>query len=284
LHDIYSQLIENNFGRDTTLIAIGGGVVGDLAGFAAATFMRGIKVVNVPTTLLAMVDSSIGGKTSINFLAKKNIVGSFYQPGYVLIDTFFLKTLPVSELKCGAGEIIKYAFLSDKNFFNSLLNDFGKIFKNNNDYLEETISNCASIKASVVSNDEKESGLRKILNLGHTFAHAYESCLNFKIKHGIAVNAGVISALFLSNELGIIDDKNVETFLKLPLKLKSPKVLSSLEKDSIYNVMLSDKKNRNGKIKFVLPLEIGKIIMDIEAEKKEIYSALDRTFALIKKQ
>lgn len=281
LQKIYTLLLEKKFGRDTLIIAIGGGVLGDLAGFAAATFMRGIPYVQIPTTLLACVDSSIGGKTGIDFYKRKNIIGSFYQPKFVLIDTNFLKTLPQKEIVCGAGEIIKYAFLSDKNFYNNLLNKFDSIFELDDKFLEQIIYESCKIKAAVVSQDEKETGLRKILNFGHTFAHSIESVLNFKIKHGEAVIAGIISALYLSNLLGFISSEKLNEFLQLPLKIKLPSKISSLDKNKLYEIMLSDKKNRENKIKFVLLQDIGKILIDVEATKKEVNTALDKMFEKI---
>ncbi len=283
LNKIYSFLLNNNFGRDTVLIAVGGGVTGDLAGYAAATFMRGIQLVHIPTTLLAAVDSSIGGKTGINFEKKKNMIGSFYQPKFVLIDTEFLSTLPKAELISGAGEIIKYAYLSDKNFFSFLKKNINNISNCDYKVLEKTIFNSASIKAAVVSKDEKETGLRKILNLGHTFAHAFETALNFKIKHGVAVNAGIIAALNLSNMLNLLPEERLNELLSLPLKIKIPSSLRNVDNETLYKIMLHDKKNRNGKIKFVLLSDLGNILLDIEAGKKKVFKALDNLKMLIGK-
>ncbi len=275
LQKIHSFLLSNNFGRDSLIIAIGGGVTGDLAGFAASTFMRGVKLVHTPTTLLADVDSSIGGKTGINFNHKKNMIGTFYQPNLVLIDTEFLKALPNAEIKSGIGEIIKYAYLSDKYFFYYLLKNLGRIYKNDSEVLNEVIYKSVAIKASVVSQDEKESGLRKILNLGHTFAHAFESELNFKVKHGEAVIAGIISSLFLSNKLKLINEKQLNSFLELTAKIHLPKKFQTVDKENLFKIMKSDKKNRNGKIKFVLVSDIGEILIDVESEKKDVFYAIE---------
>ena len=232
LQKIHSYLLSNNFGRDSLIIAIGGGVTGDLVGFAASTFMRGVKLVHIPTTLLADVDSSIGGKTGINFNHKKNMIGTFYQPNLVFIDTELLKTLPDTEIKSGVGEVIKYAYLSDKKFFDYLLKNLEKIYENDSEVLNEVIFKSAAIKASVVSQDEKESGLRKILNLGHTFAHAFESELDFKVKHGEAVIAGIISSLYLSENLKLITKNELDAFLELAVKINLPKKFLKLEKDA----------------------------------------------------
>ncbi len=280
LNKIYSFLLENNYGRDSVIVAVGGGVTGDLAGYAAATFMRGIQLIHIPTTLLAAVDSSIGGKTGINFEKKKNMVGAFYQPKFVLIDTQFLSTLPAAELISGAGEIVKYAYLSDKSFYSFLNTNMSRIINYDYKVLEKTISGSVSIKAAVVSRDEKEAGLRKILNLGHTFAHAFETGLNFKIKHGVAVNAGIIAALNLSCILNFLPEKKMNDLLSLPLNIKVPARLKDVDNQTLYNIMFHDKKNRNGKIKFVLLAGIGKLLLDVEADKTKVFKALDKLKSL----
>ena len=275
LNKIYSFLLKNNYGRDSLIIAVGGGVTGDLAGYAAATFMRGIQLIQVPTTLLAMVDSSIGGKTGINFENKKNMIGAFYQPKLVLIDTDFIKTLPEREITSGLGEIIKYTYMADQKFFKYMLHNLEKAYKNNSEVLAKFIYTSAAIKAAVVSQDEKESGLRKVLNLGHTFAHAFETTLKFKIKHGEAVAAGLISALYLSHKTGLISEMDLNFYLSLPLKIKLPALIKQPDIDSLFKIMLHDKKNREGKIKFVLVSGFGKIILDAEADKKAVAYAIN---------
>ena len=276
LNKIYSYLLSNNYGRDTAIIAVGGGVTGDLAGYAASTFMRGIQLVHIPTTLLAAVDSSIGGKTGINFEKKKNMIGAFYQPKFILTDIDLLKTLPRAEITSGLGEIVKYAFLSDKKFYSFVSDNYEKIYAYDYDALEKIIFDSTSIKAAVVKQDEKESGLRKILNLGHTFAHAFETKLDFKIKHGEAVDAGIISAIFLSYNIGLIRKDQVQALLSLPLMIKIPPKVKGLDKVSLIEIMMHDKKNRNEKIKFVLLSGIGKIILDAEAKENEIIKSLNK--------
>lgn len=276
LNRIYSFLLDNNFGRDTLIVAIGGGVTGDLTGYAASTFMRGVQLVHVPTTLLAAVDSSIGGKTGINFKSKKNMIGTFYQPKFVLVDTNFISSLPRKEITSGLGEIIKYAFLSDNDFFDYLKENIEKVYFNDEVVINKLILKSVLIKASVVSQDEKEAGLRKILNLGHTFAHAIESDLNFKIKHGEAVIAGIISALYLSNKTGIMKKTRMDEYLSLPLKIHLPSILQNLNEKNIVNIMQLDKKSRNGKINFVLISEPGNILIDIKTGGKNILFSIDR--------
>ena len=276
LNRIYSFLLDNNFGRDTLILAVGGGVTGDLAGYAASTFMRGVQLVHVPTTLLAAVDSSIGGKTGINFHSKKNMIGSFYQPESVYIDTNFISSLPRKEITSGLGEIVKYAFLSDDNFFNYLKDNIEKVYTYDEVVINELILKSALIKASVVSQDEKETGLRKILNLGHTFAHAIESDLNFGIKHGEAVIAGIISALYLANKTGILKKSMMREYLSLPLKIHLPPLLQNLNEKNMVNIMQLDKKSRNGEINFVLISEPGNILIDVKSGERNILYSINR--------
>ncbi len=276
LKKIYSSLLDKQFGRDTLLISIGGGVTGDLAGFAAATFMRGIQIVHIPTTLTACVDSAIGGKTGINFNYYKNIVGSFYQPQFVLCDTRFLEKLPEIELVSGLGEIIKYAFTTNLDFFTFVEEKIDLILAHDKNVLERIITESVNYKASVVSQDEKEQGLRKVLNFGHTFAHAFERELKNKIKHGEAVTVGIVCALFLSYKKKLLPKDLLEFYLTLPLKVKLNKVLKTVNKDRIYESMFADKKNRNNRINFVLIRDVGELVLDVNASKNEIIYALNR--------
>lgn len=276
--ELHKVMLEQRLGRDTLFIAVGGGVTGDAAGFAASIFMRGIPVVHIPTTLLAAVDSSIGGKTGINFKNTKNIIGSFYQPKFVLIDTTFFSTLPEKEITCGLGEIIKYAYLTNQNFYDDVLAMYPSFYQKDFSKPESLISISISIKAEVVSSDERETGLRKILNFGHTFAHAFESELKFKIKHGEAVIAGIVCALYLSHEKGFISEQQLEKYLILPKHIPLPAALKKLNKEKLYQVMLSDKKNKDGKIKFVLLKNIGEILLDVEAEKDEVFNSFEKMF------
>ncbi len=215
MQKIYKAIIEKDYSRDTLLIAIGGGIIGDICGFVSATFSRGIQYVQVPTTLLSTVDSSVGGKTGINFGKTKNIIGSFYQPNLVLIDVNFLKTLEEDELLSGIGEVVKYAYLTDMDFHQYVKKNINKIFNKNSKVISNIISESVRFKGDVVVSDEKESGNRKILNLGHTFAHAFEVETKFKLKHGQAVIVGIASALFLSFKLGLINNSKLEEMLEL---------------------------------------------------------------------
>jgi len=281
LNLIYHFLLKEGADRKSIITAVGGGVTGDLAGYAASTFMRGVNLIHIPTTLLAMVDSSIGGKTGINFSHKKNMVGTFYQPNEVFADINFLNTLPASEVLSGLGEVLKYAFLLNKNFFEFVDYNMHKIISGEEKIIQKVIIECAAIKAAVVSKDEKGRGLRKILNLGHTFAHAFESELNFKIKHGEAVIAGLISAVFLSRRLGFISEERLKHFLHLPGKIDLQNKIIMHSKQNIYDLMLHDKKNVGGKIKFILPKDIGVMLIDVEAGKRDVFYALEAASSFI---
>lgn len=279
---IYQSLLENGFHRDTLLVAIGGGTIGDVSGFIASTYMRGIQSVNIPTTLLSAVDSSIGGKTGLNFYTAKNIVGTFYQPSMVFIDTEFFKSLPRDERISGAGEIIKYGYLSGRKFFLYLLLNLNRLIDLNKSVLDETIFECIKLKAAIVCQDEFEQhGLRNILNFGHTFAHAFESSFDFKLKHGKAVIAGIVAALILSHQKNIINKNQLEYLLQLPLLLKSEKLIFPYDSSEVFEMMKSDKKNRGGKLKFVLLKAIGELIVDANVRKSEVLYALDKTKKLL---
>ena len=276
LRRIYDSLIKNNFGRDTLLISIGGGVTGDLAGYSAATYMRGLQLINIPTTLLSAVDSSIGGKTAINFNGYKNVIGAFYHPDMVLIDSDFLKTLPAKEYLAGMGEVIKYAYISSPELYNLVNENFDSIRRKDERITDEIILKCAAIKAGVVSNDERENGLRKILNFGHTSAHAIESASGFKLRHGLCVIYGIVIELFLSYKIGILSRKKLVKYLELPGKFRLKNILDDFDFEDIYRIMLSDKKNRNGRINFVLLSDLGKILLDVETGKRDIMYAYER--------
>lgn len=275
LKSIYDFLLSENYGRDSLIIAAGGGVTGDISGYAAATFMRGVDYLQLPTTLLSAVDSSVGGKTGINYNGTKNIIGAFYQPVLVLSELDFLTTLPEEEMVSGLGEVLKYGLISGGSFFSFIQKNAGGLLKRDKKILEEVITRCIKIKASVVSSDEKEKGLRKILNLGHTFAHSYESTMGYSIKHGAAVIIGLACAVILSYRLELLSRKNfilLSSFLK---DFNPGSNFKGLDKESLYNVMLHDKKNREGKIKFVLPLDQGNIALDCEAGKDDVIFTLD---------
>jgi 3-dehydroquinate synthase len=277
IYRIFSYLFDESFGRDTLFIVIGGGTIGDVAGFASSIYMRGVPLIHVPTTLLSAVDSSIGGKTGINFMEAKNLIGTFYHPELVLTDINFLNSLPDTELVSGFGEVIKYSYLSDEKFYSSLLSDHHLLLERNPEFLEEIIFEGAKIKSSVVSNDEFEkTGLRMILNFGHTFAHAFESNSGFNLSHGKAVIAGIICSLHLSYELKLINKDQLNYMLRLPLKFKPESELKNINEKEVFRLMNYDKKNQEGRIKFVLIKNFGEIVVDVDADKKTLNTAMQK--------
>lgn len=274
--NLYSFLSQNNFDRNSAVIAIGGGIVGDIAGFVASSFMRGIQLFQVPTTLLSMVDSSIGGKTGVNFYNRKNLIGTFYQPNAVYVYPDFIKTLPKREIISGAGEVFKYAFLADTKNYSLIKSNLEKLFLNESVDFEKVIFNCLKIKSDIVENDENEkSGLRKILNLGHTFAHAFESESNFRLKHGEAVIAGVFCALSLSEKSGYLSQKMFDKILQDFAFISLNKSLYKLNTQNVYQGMIGDKKSLNNEIKLVLLADIGNVIVDVILEKSMIIDSIE---------
>ena len=268
VNKILDILLKKNFSRDDCLISIGGGITGDVSGFAASLFKRGLKFINVPTTLLSQVDSSIGGKTGVNTKYGKNLIGNFYQPNLVISDIQFLKTLPKREIICGYGEILKHSIIKNRNAFNYLKNNYSKILNLKSPFIEKAISESCKIKKNIVEKDEKEKNLRKILNLGHTFAHAYEAKLLYskKLNHGEAVILGIISSAKFSFVNGILKKKDYEeivqhiTNLKIPLNLNN--YFKKKDINSIIKYMKLDKKNNSSNINLILIKKIGQIILN----------------------
>ena len=254
---IFDALLENGCDRKTVLFALGGGVVGDMTGFAAASYMRGVPFVQVPTTLLAQVDSSVGGKTAINHPLGKNMIGAFYQPLHVVCDLDVLKTLPVRELSAGLAEVIKYGPIADMAFFDWIEANLDALLARDTAALAHAIRRSCEIKAWVVGQDERESGLRAILNFGHTFGHAIESGLGYgEWLHGEGVACGMVMAAHLSQRLGLIDKPFVERLTRLirraGLPIRGP-VLSAANNAGRYlELMRLDKKSEAGEIRFVV--------------------------------
>jgi len=282
MQKIYKEMLDKDYSRDTLLIAIGGGIIGDICGFVAATFSRGVQYVQIPTTLLSAVDSSVGGKTGINFGNTKNIIGAFNQPNFVLIDIDFINTLEREELLSGLGEVVKYAYLTNPNFHRYVKNNIQPVLNKNPKVFTRIINESVRFKGDVVISDEKESGNRKMLNLGHTFAHAFEVETKFKLKHGQAVIVGIASALFLSYKLGLIEQPKLDELLKLIFLFKDEIKVSKINFENAISIMQRDKKNSAGKIKFVLLQDIGNIILDVEATNEDIVYALENGLGVFK--
>jgi 3-dehydroquinate synthase len=276
VNKILDILLNKNFSREDCLISVGGGITGDISGFAASLFKRGLKFINIPTTLLSQVDSSIGGKTGVNTKYGKNLIGSFYQPNLVISDIQFLKTLPSREIICGYGEILKHSLIANRNFFNFLNKNTKKIINLKSPFIEKAIFESCKIKKNVVEKDEKEKNLRKILNFGHTFAHAYEASLGYskKLNHGEAVILGMKTALIFSLKNNILKKDEFQsinnhiTNSKLPSNIK--KFFKTKDLKKIMSFMLKDKKNYSDKISLVLLKKIGSPIIDKEYNKKNL--------------
>jgi 3-dehydroquinate synthase len=259
----YATLAAHRLERNSFVLALGGGVVGDLAGFVAATYLRGIDFVQVPTTLLAQVDSSVGGKVGVNLPAGKNLVGAFHQPRLVLCDIDTLKTLPARELRAGLAEIIKYGIIYDAPLFTRLEQDLPRLLKLDRECLVEVVARCCEIKAEVVSQDERESGLRSILNFGHTIGHALEAISGYgKYLHGEAIAIGQVAAARLSERrlgLSTAEVTRIQTAFTaagLPTKVR----LNKLQMSRLLDAMRVDKKVSGGEIKFVLAKRIGEVV------------------------
>jgi len=273
LNTIYDALIEARCERNTTLIALGGGVVGDLTGYAAATYLRGVPFIQIPTTLLSQVDSSVGGKTGINHPRGKNMIGAFYQPKLVLIDTDTLETLPQRELSAGVAEVIKYGLIRDSNFFEWLEKHMEQIMALDEAVINEAVYRSCQSKAEVVAIDEKEAGERALLNLGHTFGHAIENAMGYGVwLHGEAVAAGTVMAAMLSESMGWMQAKEVKRIESIFEQAKLTQKPPVLGVEKYLNLMGLDKKVQDGKIRLVLQQGIGQAVItsDYDAAKLKL--------------
>jgi len=259
LNQVFDELLELRTERKTALIALGGGVIGDLAGFAAAIFQRGTPFIQVPTTLLAQVDSSVGGKTAINHPLGKNMIGTFYQPRAVIADTDTLKTLPDRELSAGIAEVVKYGLIGDPDFFDWLEANMDKLMTRDSEALTYAIERSCRNKAAIVARDEREEGVRALLNFGHTFGHAIESGLGYgQWLHGEAVAAGMVIATRVSRRMGLVSAESVERTESLLRRARLPVQGPPLGLDRYLELMGHDKKVESGKIRYVLLKNIGK--------------------------
>ena len=273
INKILQILLNKNFTRQDSIITIGGGITGDVGGFAASLYKRGLQFINLPTTLLSQVDSSIGGKTGVNAKEGKNLIGSFYQPKIVISDTDFLKSLPRREIICGYGEILKHSLILNKNFYKYLNKNSRKIIDLKTPFVEKAIYESCKIKRMIIEKDEKEKGIRKILNFGHTFAHAYEATLGYskKLNHGEAVILGIITALRFSLNVRLIKIREYEAIirhihgLKLPSNIRTYFSFKNLNK--ILSFMIKDKKNNSKKINLILLKGIGSAAINYQYDK-----------------
>lgn len=273
---IFDGLLTARHDRRTTVVALGGGVIGDMAGFAAACYQRGVDFIQVPTTLLSQVDSSVGGKTGINHPLGKNMIGAFYQPRVVLADTTTLDTLPDKELRAGIAEVIKYGLIRDLPFLEWLEANIEKVLARDMTSLQYTIAQSCRNKAEVVGHDERESGERALLNLGHTFGHAIENGMGYGVwLHGEAVAAGTIMAADLSQRLGWLNSEDVARVRELFMRSGLPVVAPKMDVEKYQQLMGLDKKVADGKIRFVLLKSLGNAVMTGDVPEALLHQTLE---------
>lgn len=276
INQIYDALMQGHFNRDCTLIALGGGVIGDMVGFAAATFMRGVDFIQIPTTLLSQVDSSVGGKTGINHPLGKNMIGAFWQPRLVIADMSTLTTLPARELSAGLAEVIKYALIGDAQFLSWLDENMTKLVKLDLDTLAQAVRICCQHKADIVAQDEFENGKRALLNFGHTFGHVIETHEGYgNWLHGEAVAVGMLQASYLSQKMGWLTNEQVERIYQLLVKANLPTLPPVITAATALDLMQHDKKVKAGKIRLILLNDLGNAIMTADYDEKALFDVLD---------
>jgi len=281
LNQIYDGLLRNRFDRNTTVIALGGGVVGDMAGFAAASYQRGVHLLQIPTTLLSQVDSSVGGKTGVNHALGKNMIGAFYQPKAVIADTDTLDTLPDRELSAGLAEVIKYGLICDADFFTWLEQNMSALLARDKKALTYAIEVSCQTKAEIVAADEREIGKRALLNLGHTFGHAIENGMGYgEWLHGEAVGTGMCMAAIMSEQLGWISKEETQKTIKLIEQAKLPvKAPESMTSGKFIELMSVDKKVLDGVLRLVLMKGIGKSLVTDEYKTDDLTKAIELSSA-----
>lgn len=271
---VYEFLIQNHFDRKDMLVALGGGVTGDLTGFTAATYLRGIDFIQVPTSLLSQVDSSVGGKTGVDFDSYKNMVGAFYQPKLVYINTSTLKTLTGRQFLSGMGEVVKYGLIKRADFLDWLILHADNIKNYDDDSLKYMIYTCCDTKRIVVENDFKEQGERALLNMGHTLGHAIEKCVNFRLLHGECVSVGSVAAAYISFKKGFISLEELCKIIKAHKIFELPVSEEEFEYNDVLEATLNDKKMEKGTIKFVVLKSIGNAVIDKSVTRDEMSDAL----------
>lgn len=273
--DLYEKLINGHFDRKDIIIALGGGVTGDLAGYTAATYLRGIRVIQLPTSLLAMVDSSIGGKTGVDFRGYKNMVGSFHQPSAVYINTSTLETLTDAQYFSGFGEIIKHGLIKDMKYFEYICANIDRLKKRDINVLEEVIAGSCEIKRAVVENDPEEKGERALLNFGHTLGHAIEKLMDFSMLHGECVAAGMVAASYISMERGMTTSSDYNRICTIIEELNLPLYVNGISAEEVVKISKSDKKMDAGKIKFILLDGMGNAVIRDDVTDNEMLGALN---------
>ena len=278
VHKIIDHLLQNGFGRDATLISLGGGVVCDITGFVASVFMRGVSVIQIPTTLLAQVDASVGGKTGVNHSLGKNLIGSFYQPSAVVCDTAFLSTLDPKEMSDGLAEIIKYGLIYDRDFFVWLQTNISNILEQDSASLRHAVQRSCQIKAEIVAQDEREQSIRAILNFGHTFGHAIENQTGYdQWSHGQAIAAGMVLASKLSAKMSLISEEDVELIKDILLRAGLPVEPPKISTHDFVDAMKADKKVKARVIQLVLLKEIGSAFLTADYSEEDLEETLRGT-------
>ena len=278
VHKIIDHLLQNGFGRDATLISLGGGVVCDITGFVASVFMRGVSVIQIPTTLLAQVDASVGGKTGVNHSLGKNLIGSFYQPSAVVCDTAFLSTLDPKEMSDGLAEIIKYGLIYDRDFFVWLQTNISNILEQDSASLRHAVQRSCQIKAEIVAQDEREQSIRAILNFGHTFGHAIENQTGYdQWSHGQAIAAGMVLAAKLSAKMSLISEEDVELIKDILLRAGLPVEPPKISTHDFIDAMKADKKVKARVIQLVLLKEIGSAFLTADYSEEDLEETLRGT-------
>ncbi|MBE5881117.1 MAG: 3-dehydroquinate synthase [Lachnospiraceae bacterium] len=275
---LYAFLIENHFERKDMLVALGGGVVGDLTGFAAATYLRGISFVQIPTTLLSQVDSSIGGKTGVDFSHYKNMVGAFYMPKLVYMNLNTLSTLPERQFYAGMGEVLKSALIKDGTFYGWIINNLYEIYEKDPEVIRLMVYNCCNIKRLVVEKDWGETGERALLNFGHTIGHAIEKAKGFELLHGECVALGMVAASFIAYKRQLLSFDEYYEIRDMFVPFNLPITVEGIDPQEIVNLTKSDKKMEEGKIKFILLKKIGKAYIDTTVTEEELLAGINEIY------
>lgn len=273
--NLYEHLIKAKFDRNDVLFALGGGVVGDLVGYTAATYLRGIRFIQLPTTLLSMVDSSVGGKTGVDFDAYKNMVGAFHQPKCVYMNLSTLKSLPKEQFSSGMAEVIKYGYIKEVSFYQWLKDNHDSIMDQNYEVLCEMVYRSCLCKKEVVERDPLEKGERALLNFGHTLGHAIEKLMNFKLYHGQCIAIGMVAAIYMSAKRGLLSFHEVEDSISVIKSFGLPVGVNGLDINEIIAATKNDKKMEAGKIKFILLKKIGNAIIESDVTDEEMANALE---------
>ena len=274
---VYEALIRAGADRGSTIVAVGGGVIGDTAGFAAATFLRGVELVHIPTTLLAQVDSAIGGKVGVNHALGKNLIGAFHQPALVLVDPLLLATLPRREFRSGLYEVVKYGMIASRDLFDRVTRDLPAIFARDPDVLGPAIIESCRIKADVVMKDERESGLRRILNFGHTVGHALEAVTKYRrFRHGEAIAYGMLAAADLAVSRGALAERERQALTRLITQLGPLPPIGDLSIPEVMEAIRRDKKVVDGRLHFVIAIQIGATMTIDDVAEEELQGVLER--------